>query len=119
MTDFKDGLTDKVNLRPVAVEDLLGRPQTPLDRNAMAGLIKGRRVLVTGAGGSIGAELARQICQLAPAAVVASATVVSASSVSITTWAFGYSSKRTFRVFMPFTWGVLMSNKTKFGMCLR
>ena len=70
MTDFKDGLTDKVALRPVAVEDLLGRPQTPLDRDAMAALVKGRRVLVTGAGGSIGAELARQICQLAPAAVV-------------------------------------------------
>ena len=36
MTDFKDGLQDKLDLRPVAVEDLLGRPQTPLDRDAMA-----------------------------------------------------------------------------------
>ena len=70
MTEFKDGLTDKVSLRPVAVEDLLGRPQTPLDRDAMAQLIEGRRVLVTGAGGSIGAELARQVCQFAPAEIV-------------------------------------------------
>lgn len=70
MTDFKDGITDKLSLRPVAVEDLLGRPQTPLDRGAMAQLIEGRRVLITGAGGSIGAELARQICQFKPATVV-------------------------------------------------
>ena len=70
MTDFKDGLSDKVDLRPVAVEDLLGRPQTPLDRDEMASLIKGRRVLVTGAGGSIGAELARQVCQFEPAKIV-------------------------------------------------
>ncbi|HBC07641.1 MAG TPA: nucleotide sugar dehydratase [Rhodospirillaceae bacterium] len=70
MTDFKDGITDKLDLRPVAVEDLLGRPQTPLDRDAMASLIGGRRVLITGAGGSIGAELARQICQFSPQGIV-------------------------------------------------
>ena len=70
MTEFKDGLQDKLNLRPVAVEDLLGRPQTPLDRVAMAALVKGRRVLVTGAGGSIGSELARQVCQFEPACLV-------------------------------------------------
>lgn len=70
MTDFKDGITDKLDLRPVAVEDLLGRPQTPLDRAAMAALIGGRRVLITGAGGSIGAELARQICQFSPQGIV-------------------------------------------------
>ncbi|PIW31012.1 MAG: nucleotide sugar dehydratase [Rhodospirillales bacterium CG15_BIG_FIL_POST_REV_8_21_14_020_66_15] len=69
MTEFKDGVADKLDLHPVAVEDLLGRPQTPLDRDAMAGLIAGRRVLITGAGGSIGSELARQVCQYGPAAV--------------------------------------------------
>ncbi|MCF3627942.1 nucleoside-diphosphate sugar epimerase/dehydratase [Thalassospiraceae bacterium LMO-SO8] len=70
MTDFKDGITDKLDLRPVAIEDLLGRPQTPLDRAAMAALIGGREVLITGAGGSIGAELARQICQFSPQGIV-------------------------------------------------
>ncbi len=70
VTDFQDGAGDKLTLRPIAVEDLLGRPQTPLDRDAMAALIRGRRVLVTGAGGSIGSELARQICKLDPAELV-------------------------------------------------
>jgi O-antigen biosynthesis protein WbqV len=69
LTDLKDGLPDKLELRPVAVEDLLGRPQAVLDRDAMRSLIEGRRVLVTGAGGSIGSELVRQICDYGPAAI--------------------------------------------------
>ena len=60
----------KVELRPVAIEDLLNRPQVPLDRDGMARLVQGRRVLVTGAGGSIGAELARQVATLEPAQLV-------------------------------------------------
>ncbi|HEX9701456.1 MAG TPA: polysaccharide biosynthesis protein, partial [Rhodospirillales bacterium] len=51
------------------VEDLLGRPQAVLDRAAMSRLIGGRRVLVTGAGGSIGAELVRQISDFRPAEI--------------------------------------------------
>jgi FlaA1/EpsC-like NDP-sugar epimerase len=69
ITDLKAGLSDKVEIKPVAVEDLLGRPQVPLDRDAMARLIGGRRVLVTGAGGSIGSELVRQVAALGPAAL--------------------------------------------------
>ena len=46
------------DLRPVGIEELLDRPQVPLDREGMARLVQGRRVLVTGAGGSIGGELA-------------------------------------------------------------
>ncbi len=53
-------------IKPVAVEDLLGRPQAVLDLSAMRDLIAGRTVLVTGAGGTIGAELARQIAALSP-----------------------------------------------------
>ena len=60
----------RVELRPVAIEDLLNRPQVSLDRAAMAGLVAGRRVLVTGAGGTIGAELARQVAALAPSLLV-------------------------------------------------
>ncbi|WP_428391736.1 polysaccharide biosynthesis protein [Lichenicoccus sp.] len=61
---------DRVELRPVALEDLLNRQQVPLDRDGMARLVRGRRVLVTGAGGSIGAELARQVASLGPAQLV-------------------------------------------------
>jgi len=52
------------------LEDLLGRPQAVLDRDGMARLIRGRRVLVTGAGGTIGAELARQIAAFSPSRIV-------------------------------------------------
>jgi O-antigen biosynthesis protein WbqV len=66
LTDLKDGIADKIEVKPIAVEDLLGRPQTVLDRTAMRDLIRGRRVLVTGAGGSIGGELVRQISDCRP-----------------------------------------------------
>ena len=59
-----------MELAPVAIEDLLNRPQVPLDRDGMAALVRGRRVIVTGAGGTIGAELARQVAALDPATLV-------------------------------------------------
>ncbi|MCG8357749.1 MAG: polysaccharide biosynthesis protein [Kiloniellales bacterium] len=70
LTDFHSSRADSegeaIELRPVAIEDLLGRTQTKLDRGVMRRLIEGRRILVTGAGGSIGAELVRQIATLRP-----------------------------------------------------
>jgi FlaA1/EpsC-like NDP-sugar epimerase len=57
----------RLELKPVVLEDLLNRPQVRLDRAGMARLIHGRRVIVTGAGGSIGSELARQVAGLGPA----------------------------------------------------
>ncbi len=59
-----------LELAPVAIEDLLNRPQVPLDRDGMARLVQGRRVLVTGAGGTIGSELARQCAALGPSLLV-------------------------------------------------
>jgi FlaA1/EpsC-like NDP-sugar epimerase len=56
----------QLELRPMAIEDLLNRAQVPLDREGMARLIQGRRVIVTGAGGTIGSELARQVAALGP-----------------------------------------------------
>jgi O-antigen biosynthesis protein WbqV len=70
LTDFKTGAMDKLEIRPIDVEDLLGRAQARLDRDAMRQLVEGRNVLVTGAGGSIGSELARQVAALAPAELV-------------------------------------------------
>jgi FlaA1/EpsC-like NDP-sugar epimerase len=61
---------DRLELRPIALEDLLNRPQATLDRSAIGRLIEGRRVLVTGAGGSIGSELVRQIAARCPAELV-------------------------------------------------
>jgi FlaA1/EpsC-like NDP-sugar epimerase len=71
LTEFQH-TTDEARrtVEPIAIEDLLGRSQAVLDRDAMAGLIRGRKVLVTGAGGTIGAELARQIAALAPALLI-------------------------------------------------
>jgi len=67
VTELKSGVGDGLEIRPIAIEDLLGRAQRVLDREAMARLIHGRRVLVTGAGGTIGSELVRQIAALGPA----------------------------------------------------
>jgi FlaA1/EpsC-like NDP-sugar epimerase len=55
------------DLRDLDITDLLGRRQVDIDLAAIAGYLTGRRVLVTGAGGSIGAELCRQIHRFAPA----------------------------------------------------
>jgi FlaA1/EpsC-like NDP-sugar epimerase len=69
-TELRQNLSaDGGPIEPIALEDLLGRPQAVLDRAAMARLVEGRRILVTGAGGTIGSELSRQIAALQPAAL--------------------------------------------------
>lgn len=67
--DGDSGQDGESGVRPIAMEDVLGRPQTKLDRDAMAALVRARRVLVTGAGGTIGAELVRQIAAFGPARI--------------------------------------------------
>ncbi|MDR3424239.1 MAG: nucleoside-diphosphate sugar epimerase/dehydratase [Alphaproteobacteria bacterium] len=68
LTDLRDDVATALTVRdqPLALEDLLGRPETKLNRSDIRALIKGRRVLVTGAGGTIGSELVRQIAALEP-----------------------------------------------------
>jgi FlaA1/EpsC-like NDP-sugar epimerase len=64
---------DRVNLsriREVAIEDLLGREPVQLDEEIVGAAIRSRVVLVTGAGGSIGSELCRQVVRFGPARLV-------------------------------------------------
>jgi FlaA1/EpsC-like NDP-sugar epimerase len=58
------------DIRPVGESDLLGRRPAEIDADAVASYITGRRVLVTGAGGSIGSELCRQLARFEPAALL-------------------------------------------------
>ncbi len=59
-----------IKLRELQIEDLLGREPVDIDLDALSGYINGKRVLVTGAAGSIGRELSRQISRLGPASLV-------------------------------------------------
>ena len=61
---------DDVALRDVDVADLLGRDEVMLNTRSVSGYITGKTVLVTGGGGSIGSELCRQVCTIAPERVV-------------------------------------------------
>ncbi len=60
------GEMDVKRVRDVAVEDLLRRPPVKINLDEIAGYISGERVLITGAGGSIGSELCRQVSGLSP-----------------------------------------------------
>lgn len=63
----KPSLSD---LRDIAIEDIIGRHQVDTEVASIAGYLSGKRVLVTGAGGSIGSELCRQIGKYAPAELI-------------------------------------------------
>ncbi|WP_447948459.1 polysaccharide biosynthesis protein [Microbacterium maritypicum] len=58
------------DLRDVSIEDLIGRQPVDTDVKSIAGYVTGKRVLVTGAGGSIGGELCRQLAQFGPEVLV-------------------------------------------------
>lgn len=68
--DVLKGATEVNDLRDLSIEDLLGRRPVDTDVESIAGYLTGKRVLVTGAGGSIGSELCRQIHRFDPAELI-------------------------------------------------
>ena len=70
LEELLDGVVGLGDVRSVTEADLLGRHEIDTDIDAIAGYLTGKRVLVTGAGGSIGSELCRQISRFAPAQLV-------------------------------------------------
>ncbi|MFL9609800.1 polysaccharide biosynthesis protein [Methylobacillus sp. Pita2] len=68
--DLMSGRLSMAQLRPVEVEDLLGREPVSLDGEGLQHLIEGQAVLISGAGGSIGSELCRQVLKYRPACLV-------------------------------------------------
>lgn len=65
-----EGKVSLTRIRPVSIEDLLGREAVKLDTERIGEFLTGRRVVVTGAGGSIGSEICRQVARHAPARLV-------------------------------------------------
>jgi FlaA1/EpsC-like NDP-sugar epimerase len=70
LTELAGGRVRATDLRPVSVEDLLGRSPAQLDDTAIEAMITGRTVLVTGAGGSIGQEICRQVALRHPGRLI-------------------------------------------------
>jgi FlaA1/EpsC-like NDP-sugar epimerase len=71
MPDLGEYLAEgAIKLRELQIEDLLGREPVDIDLDALSDYINSKRVLVTGAGGSIGKELSRQISRLGPAKLI-------------------------------------------------
>jgi FlaA1/EpsC-like NDP-sugar epimerase len=69
LAELPDGVVSVFSLRDISEEDLLGRRAIHTDLTEIGQLLYGKRVLITGAGGSIGSELARQVHKFEPAAL--------------------------------------------------
>ena len=70
LLDIAHGKVAVGDLRPVEIEDLLGRDAVAPDARLLARKVQGHRIMVTGAGGSIGSELCRQIAEIGPAVLL-------------------------------------------------
>lgn len=66
MGEIIDGRVSIKKLRDISYEDLLGRPPVQLDKQSISHYLEGRTILITGCGGSIGAELCRQVVPFQP-----------------------------------------------------
>src|SRR5690606_5167711 len=70
MFEILSGRVSVNSLRPVQIEDLLRRDPIRIELDRVGELVEGRTVMVSGAGGSIGSEIARQVAALGPAELV-------------------------------------------------
>ena len=70
ISDIVRGRADSSQLREVRIEDLLGREPVSLDWEHIASELQGKRIMVTGGGGSIGSELCRQLLRVDPASLL-------------------------------------------------
>lgn len=64
--ELVDGRVEVSSIRDVEIEDLLGREPVQLEQDSLAAFLGGKTVMVTGAGGSIGSEISRQLARFAP-----------------------------------------------------
>ena len=70
MWELVDGSIHVDDLRPIQLEDLLARTPVSTDLGPVRAYVEGKRILVTGAGGSIGSEIVRQVAELNPSQVI-------------------------------------------------
>ncbi|MGB6370568.1 MAG: polysaccharide biosynthesis protein, partial [Atribacterota bacterium] len=68
--ELVDGKVSVSRIRNIRIEDLLGREPVDLNLEEISGYLEGKKVMVTGGGGSIGGELARQICRFGPKSLI-------------------------------------------------
>jgi FlaA1/EpsC-like NDP-sugar epimerase len=70
LSDLITGKVEVTQIKDVDIDDLLGRDPVKLDDQAIAAYLTGKRILISGAGGSIGSEICRQVARYAPCKIV-------------------------------------------------
>ena len=70
INEIIDGEISLAAVRDVSYSDLLGREEVKLDMNSIESMLQGKRVLITGAGGSIGSELVKQCLSFSPSEII-------------------------------------------------
>lgn len=70
LTELSHNPHNILPIQPIAIEDLLKRPQRPIDKELITKLIQHKTIIITGAGGSIGSEITRQVASLNPKKII-------------------------------------------------